>query len=224
MTDWADIIRDSIRHSLDGVHTSVPATVTGYLPLLQVATCQPVVEGMPEIPDVPVCWPRGGGYGLHMPLEAGDTVLLVFAEQDFGPWRLTGSAQAPALLRRHGLYSVAIPGGAPDISPMLSPALYSGAVLGQDSVGGTVLHVSDAGVEVGVGPVFTQQVALAALVQAAGPVLLAALVNASAAAVTAAAGTPDGGIRAFGAFSSALSASLLAWPGPVGSSMLRCSS
>ncbi len=145
---WEDIIKGAIERSLDGVHTAIPAKVSSYLPALQQCVCQSVIEGMPILEDVPVLWPRGGGAFLHFPLESGDSVLLVFCEQDFSPWRLSGGVQAPALLRRHGLFAYAIPGAAPDIAPLIYPAALKGPAFGEDA--GTVVQVASGVAKVGV--------------------------------------------------------------------------
>ena len=144
---WVETIRGAISRSLDGVHTMIPAKVTQYLAPVQQCACEPVIKGMPSLEDVPVLWPRGGGYFMHLPLAAGDWVLLVFCEQDFSPWRLSGSAMAPAHLRRHGLFAYAVPGAAPDIAPIATAAALSGAAIGSDT--GVVVQVGAANVQVG---------------------------------------------------------------------------
>lgn len=163
---WEEVIKAAIERSLDGLHTSIPANVKSYLPALQQCVVEPSIEGMPELSDVPVAWPRGNGNAMHLGLASGDSVLLVFCEQDFGPWRLAGSPQAPAILRRHGLFAYAIPGAATDLAPLLSPTLLTGAYFGQDGPGGNVVHCSASGVDLGVGPVFAIPVALSTLVDA----------------------------------------------------------
>lgn len=145
--DWAEAIRGAIARSLDGVHTAIPAKVTSYTAPLQQCAVEPVIAGMPPLEDVPVLWPRGGGYFMHLPLAAGDWVLLVFCEQDFSPWRLSGSAMAPALLRRHGLFSYALPGAAPDVSPLASAAALTGAAIGSDA--GVIVQVGSSAVQIG---------------------------------------------------------------------------
>lgn len=164
MTDWPEIIKGAIERSLDGLHTSIPAEIVAYNTVLQQATVQPVIAGMPAIDDVPIAWPRGGGQYLHLPLAAGDHVLLIFCEKDFGPWRLLGGAQAPALLRRHGLFAYGVPGAATDLEPLLTPTLFDGVVLGSD--GGLQLRIGASTVELGAFPA-TQAVALATLVDTA---------------------------------------------------------
>ncbi|MFA4972190.1 MAG: Gp138 family membrane-puncturing spike protein [bacterium] len=161
---WPEIIKGAIERSLDGLHTSVPALVLSYLPATQQCVCQPVVAGMPQLEDVPVLWPRGGLGFFHSPVLPGDAVLLVFAERDPGPWRLTGTVQPPALLRRHGLYAFALPGCAPDTRPLTSVATHTGPAMGVDA--GPIVHVGPTGVDLGAFPA-TQAVALAALVDTA---------------------------------------------------------
>lgn len=162
---WAETIKGAIERSLDGVHTSIPAQVRTYLPATQQCSVEPVIPGMPVLEDVPVLWPRGGGHFVHLPLTTGDHVLITFCEQDFSPWRLSGSATAPALLRRHGLFAFAIPGAAPDTDPILEATISTatGVLLGQES--GPLIHVGPTGIDLGAFP-SAQAVALAALVDA----------------------------------------------------------
>jgi hypothetical protein len=214
---WPELIHGAIARSLDGVHTAIPARVTSYLPLLQQVSLVPVIASMPALEDVPVLWPRGGGYMLHMPLAAGDHVLVVFCEQDFSPWRLSGSAMAPALLKRHGLFAYAIPGAAPDIEPMLTPLLLTGAALGEDSPTGTVVQVASGKCTVGL-PVAAPQlpVATAAELTILLGLLKTALTSAAAASVCTAGG-PD-------AAWAVLNAALASWGGVVGSTVLGVTS
>lgn len=161
---FPEIVKGAVDRSLAGVHTGIPATVLTYNPALQQVSCQPVVSEMPALEDVPVWWPRAGVNFLHMLLTPGSTVYLLFAEQDFGPWRVSGTQQAPALLRRHGMYAIALPGGGPDTQPLTGVATHTGVSLGQD--GGVLVHIGATGIDLGAFPA-TQAAALAALVDAA---------------------------------------------------------
>jgi hypothetical protein len=163
---------------------------------------------------VPVLWPRGGGMMLHMPLAAGDCVLLVFCEADFSPWRLSGSAQAPALLKRHGLYAYAIPGAAPDTKPLLAATVAAGAALGEDSLTGTVVQVAGGKCTVGL-PLGTPNLPIVTAFE------LNTILGILKTAISAAPVTPgDGGA----AFKAALVAALSAWPGAIGSTVLGVTS
>jgi hypothetical protein len=210
---WAELLHAAIARSLDGVHTSIPARVASYLPLLQQIACEPVIEGMPKLEDVPVLWPRGGGYMQHFPLAAGDHVLLVFCEADFNPWRLSGSALAPAMLKRHGLFAWALPGAAPDVAPMLVPSLLAGAAFGEDSPTGTVVQVAGGKCTVGL-PVGAPQLPVVTSLEITTilGVLKTALTTAAAASVC----TPGGPDAAW----AVLNAALASWGGAVGSTVL----
>lgn len=207
---WAEAIRGAIARSLDGVHTSIPARVTSYTAALQQCAVEPVIAGMPPLEDVPVLWPRGGGYFMHLPLAAGDHVLLTFCEQDFGPWRLSGQAMAPALLRRHGLFAYALPGAAPDIAPLVSPVALTGAAIGNDT--GVVLQLSATSAQIGPAGIGALPVLTAAEMNG----ILTALQSAVAATVIV---PNDGGAALKTALSAALSAA-----SAVGSTVLKVSS
>jgi Phage protein Gp138 N-terminal domain len=167
--DMAELIDDAIASRLLDVHTALPGTIKSYDAAKQTADVIPqvrsaapkqdgstVAETVPVIPNVPVQWPRGGGMALHFPLAPGDHVLLVFNEAAIGHWRETGEVADPGDLRRHTFgYPVAIPGIAPNASPIADPGSSSEAVL---SVGGKTFRVGGASAEM---------VALANLVQQA---------------------------------------------------------
>jgi len=148
-------------------------------------------EDLPVIPNVPVAWPRAGGYYLHFPLTVGDHVLLVFSEAAIAQWRGSGETSDPGDLSRHDLsYPFAIPGIAPD-AQAFADAPESEAVIGVGSGGS--LRVSES--------------AMGGLAQS---VVVAdgldAVVGIAATAAIAAGVAGDGGKAAFKAFSSTFSA------------------
>jgi hypothetical protein len=101
------------------IHVSLPGIVTEYDSTTQVATVQLAIqlkgqdgeyESLPPIAEVPVLWPGAAAGFLHVPLVAGDAVLVVFSEEDYSGWYETGSVSAPVVQARHDLHAVAIPG------------------------------------------------------------------------------------------------------------------
>ncbi len=97
------------------IHTSQPGVIESYDRINQVADIKPVVqlagEELPVLPNIPVIWPRGGDGYLHLPLDAGDTGLIVSCEVDVGTWRARGQAGNPGDNGRHELaFSVFVPG------------------------------------------------------------------------------------------------------------------
>lgn len=163
---FPQLIRAAIAGKLLDVHTAIPGRVEKYDGSKQVADVVPVVRGVietvdgepvlediPVIQNVPVCWPRGGGYSLQFPLNQGDHGLLVFSEAAIAQWRATGEISEPGDLRRHDLsYPIFFPGIAPDSGAL--PSCGSAAVLD----GPTLIRLGGIG---------AQAVALAPLVAAA---------------------------------------------------------
>ncbi len=176
MTDFDDDIslealleqhRDATQDSL---HTALPARVESYDSAAQTVDATPVVKRaiqradgttshvqLPTIRAIPVCFQRAGDWFVHMPIAAGDTVLLVFCERDFARWIGTAEISDPIDLRPHHLaHAVAIPGVYPRTKP-LSAHPESAIVIGQQLrdangapiAGGTKIRLDATGVNVG---------------------------------------------------------------------------
>jgi hypothetical protein len=134
-----DILQAVLDAHMTDVHTCLPARVIKFNPSRNSVDVQPVLhrtletldgetvdEPLASIPDVPLCWPRGGGCSVTFPIAKGDSVLLVFSEQDLGLWRANGEAAGTGDTRRHGLSgAVAIPGINPlsGVLPVASDAV-----------------------------------------------------------------------------------------------------
>ncbi len=153
--DDVEILRAAIKARLADVRTSIPAMIETYDHATQTASVLlavklPKADGTPEelkpIADVPVCWPRGGGYFVTMPLAAGDAGLLVFCEADFTTWRETGEVSEPPQERRHGLYCYFIPGGCKDGAELVD-AEADALVIGKQ--GGNVIKISGTDIQIG---------------------------------------------------------------------------
>jgi hypothetical protein len=159
------------------LHTALPGKVEKYVEATQKADVVPLIarripradgtfasEPMPTIRAVPVIWPRTADWFVHMPMAAGDTVLLVCCERDFARWMQTGEASDPLDVRHHHLaHAVAIPGFFSRKDPIGSSNAPSNAlVLGKD--GGSTIRIESAG-EIKVGTNAAQFVALANLVK-----------------------------------------------------------
>lgn len=96
--------------------TALPGYVVSVDLAAQTVTVQPTVKGvttdrgnaealvnLPVLPDVPICWPRGGGFALTFPVAAGDEVLVVFASRAIDSWWQSGGIGAPVEARMHDL-------------------------------------------------------------------------------------------------------------------------
>lgn len=66
---------------------------------------------MPTLLDVPIVFPRGGGYAATFPIKPGDECLVVFANRNIDAWWQNGGVQPPLTARFHDLSDgFAIPG------------------------------------------------------------------------------------------------------------------
>lgn len=112
-------IKQGIDSRLKDLHTSMPAIIESFDAATQIATVQPAIkrifktnEGdtelltpseLPILINVPVQFPRGGGFSLTFPVAKGDECLLVFAERSIDNWHKNGGVQNPGAKRFHSL-------------------------------------------------------------------------------------------------------------------------
>lgn len=189
----AEVLRRVLESERLDLHTALPGIVRSYDAEAQTADIRLAVrrvipvgdedeedqtEAYPILPSVPVLMPRGGGYYVALPVEVGDTVLVVFCEADLNRWRETGAVSDPGLSTRHGLSgAVAIPGLHHQGNPLADAG--EGLRLGRD--GGARIEIRPAEIRAG----GTEALALAADVRTH----LQAIATALAALETAAATT-----------------------------------
>lgn len=94
------VIKDVIARRLLSMHFTLVGEVVNYDPSTQLADVKPAIKILASLPgrlkqlaelptytDIPVVWPGGGSYGLHCPLAAGDSVLLLCSDQSTERWR-----------------------------------------------------------------------------------------------------------------------------------------
>lgn len=99
-----------------------------------------LTESLPQINNVPVVQPAGGGFFAHFPLQAGDPVLLIFADRSIDRWIDKGGEVDPGFSHTHELSDAfAIPGGRPQPKKLSSPSS-SNLTIGKD--GDTSLQIS----------------------------------------------------------------------------------
>jgi Phage protein Gp138 N-terminal domain len=146
----AEVLRAATKAGLATVFTSLPGKVVSYDPAAKTAVVEVAVhdgDPPPPLPDVPVKFPRGGGYRLVWPLEAGDEVTLIFYGLDPSRFRASGEVSAANIQRRHGLYPVALPGAESETLADYVPST-EGLHLGKDD--GTVeIVVGEAQIKLG---------------------------------------------------------------------------
>lgn len=107
-----DAIRAVVSEDRKTLHTALPGIVQEFDAATQTARVRPAIkrvwidEGPKDLPDcvdVPVQFPRGGGFVLTFPVAPGDECLLVFAERAVDNWFTDGGTQEPAEVRFHDL-------------------------------------------------------------------------------------------------------------------------
>lgn len=150
----AELLQAAMTFRQERLHTSLPGRIETYDPATQTADVQPLIqrtlvasdgteldpESLPILHDVPVAFPRGGGFYLTWPLQAGDLVHLIFVERSTDQYRASGGEETrPLDFRMHSLAdAVAYPGFYPS-GLALSDAHPENAVLGAES--GAQIHV-----------------------------------------------------------------------------------
>ena len=99
----------AIREHLKQVHTALPGIVTAYAPATRRAQVQIAINKLigsrfehesvprPVLQNVPVVTPGGGGYLVHVPLEAGDPVMLIFSERGLDAFKATFERSDPPI-------------------------------------------------------------------------------------------------------------------------------
>ncbi|WP_314283021.1 Gp138 family membrane-puncturing spike protein [Haemophilus sputorum] len=101
-----------IQQAQKQIHTALPAKVVDFNPKNQTATLavqitQILTDGgtvqIPPLVDVPVAFPRGGGFAVTFPLNAGDEGIAIFSERCIDGWWQSGRASEPMDYRQHDL-------------------------------------------------------------------------------------------------------------------------
>lgn len=118
------------------LHTALPGRIVAFDAARQVASVQPMIEQqlmdgsrqpLPMLPDVPVQFPRGGGFVLTFPVKPGDECLLVFNERCIDGWWHSGASSEPLDYRQHDLSDAVAVMGISSL-PQVVPAFATDAV------------------------------------------------------------------------------------------------
>ena len=112
--EFSDVVQTLIDASLIQVNVCLPAKIVKYnketqYADVQVQLLQKYEDGTlvkrPTVPNVPVKHPRGlsGSAFIHMPLQPGDDVTLIFSQRSLDNWKTQGGMQDPADRRKFHL-------------------------------------------------------------------------------------------------------------------------
>jgi len=118
----AEVIRLSIEAAALGLHTSMPGIVETYDPKRGTVSVIPALKrkyadgqiiDLPEIPNVPLGFPKGTNFAMSWPIQKGDDVLVIFSERSLDIWKQqggNGKTINPKDSRHHDLTdAIAIP-------------------------------------------------------------------------------------------------------------------
>lgn len=137
-----DAVEQTVESRIRRMHVAGPGRVKKYDAQARTVDIEPMIvpplpEGtdeddgdqdapLPVLMSVPVMFPRAGGVEITLPVQAGDTMLIVWTDWDLGRWRASGDKRRPISTAKHGVSgAVAIPGLYPSNA---SPAGFSVAL------------------------------------------------------------------------------------------------
>lgn len=155
----AEVLRAVMDVRLRGLHTSMPGKVERYDAANQRADIQPMIqelqptregqelrETLSVLPNVPMLFPRSGGFFFTMPVNPGDLVTLIFNERSTDKYKSLQGRDVvdPDDFRMHSLSdAVAIPGFYPFPRRLKDSGIASNMVLGKE--GGAQIHIKPDG-------------------------------------------------------------------------------
>lgn len=162
--------QDALNASNDSLQsrmwTALPGEVVSYDPSALTVQVQPTVKGlvtqqdgsgetvdMPVLPDVPVCFPHGGGLSFTFPINPGDECLVVFSSRCIDGWWQSGGSQVSPEFRMHDLSDgFAIIGPWSQKNKISNPSTEAAQLRTDD--GSAYIEMHPNGVVNGKGPIF----------------------------------------------------------------------
>lgn len=112
--DLPEAISALVEAKMAELHNSVPCTVVSVDLAKQTCVLQPTVKArirkpdgtqewmaLPQIPDVPLHFPSGGGVTMTFPVKEGDEALAVFSSRVQDAWQQQSGDQPQAEMRAH---------------------------------------------------------------------------------------------------------------------------
>ena len=97
---------------------------------------------IPALVDVPVSFPRGGGFAVTFPLKEGDEGIAIFSERCIDGWWQNGSASAPLDFRLHDLSDAMFIPGVCSV-PRVIKNFFNDGLSMQTFDGGTYIRIKD---------------------------------------------------------------------------------
>lgn len=159
-----DDIEESLRLALDNkqsqIWTAIPAIVNSVNLNTQTVSVQPTIQAqqidemgnvtntnLPLLVDVPICWPKAGGFALTLPVTSGDEVLIVFSSRCIDTWWQSGGIGTQAEIRMHDL-SDGFAILAPTSQPKVLPDVQTDGIELRNESRSTYIKLTDTGIEI----------------------------------------------------------------------------
>lgn len=157
LDDPEESLRMAMEDKQAEIWTALPGVVASVDLAAQTVAVQPAIQGsvsapdgsvqnvnLPLLVDVPIVWPRAGGFALTFPIKAGDEVLVVFASRCIDSWWQSGGVGQAAEVRMHDLSD-----GFAILAPTSQPKKLNGVsdanVQLRDEAGTTFLEITPDG-------------------------------------------------------------------------------
>ena len=115
LSDSDEFLNQRLEDMSSQIRVAMPGIVNSVDLQAQTVTVQLALQGkvsgqntsnwqdMPLLLDVPIVWPRAGGFALTLPVKAGDECLVVFGDRCIDSWWQSGGVQKPMDERTHDL-------------------------------------------------------------------------------------------------------------------------
>lgn len=138
------------------IHTALPAKIVSFNAERQTATLaiqitQLLTDGgtvqIPPLVDVPVSFPRGGGFAFTFPLASGDEGIAIFSERCIDGWWQSGKASEPLDVRLHDFSdAMFIPGICS--TPNVISEFFSNGLSMQTVDANTYIRITNGGIQI----------------------------------------------------------------------------
>jgi hypothetical protein len=154
LNDNEESLRLALENMQSNLWTCLPAIIERVDLEKQTIEAQPTIQGqitdeegkisyvnMPLLVDVPICFPKGGGYAITFPLEIGDEVLVVFSSRCIDGWWQNGGITSAPEFRMHDL-SDGFAILAPTSQPLKLSSVSSNSFVIRDNEGTKKIEIS----------------------------------------------------------------------------------
>lgn len=151
--DNEEALKAMTENYISNIRVAIPAIIVRFDSEKQTASVQPTIKdtlqgqavALPELSDVPVQYPRAGGYSLTFPVQPGDECLLVFSDMCIDGWWQSSGVQNQAEKRRHDLSDACAILGITSVPKALKKVCMEGVQLRNDS-GTDYIQISEQGI------------------------------------------------------------------------------